>query len=227
MKSGPAIILGTLISTLILSMAAIALIILFNQNRPSTEELAAACKSEVGDAISAEYDKVAEACKAEATNTVPSAINHPGFDYPASWTAVGNDRIEGATPGNTIHVTPGFLNYCEGCDGPYIPVILDTYQDSNYATFTSLREYVAHFYGDAEFYSNLAFNEEKLAGKDVVVVTGHSTGLFDQDFEHIYFASTKYIASVKLGVNSEVTNKKEIQDGWTVIKSSLDFSKVE
>lgn len=225
MKSGPTIILGTLISTLILSMAAIALIILFNQNRPTSEELATACQSEVGAAISSEYDKVIKACEEaqeNAVNTIQGSARHPGFSYPSSWTAVGNFSRTNTELSQTIHITPGFLNYCEACDGPYIPVLITSFPKTSISVtdIASLKTYIDTQYKD-DFHTNVQVTDSKIGNADVVIVTGHLSGMYEIDFEHVYYLGSTSVVRIDADASNEYKN------GWSVIKSSLDFSDVE
>lgn len=237
MKRGPIILMTVLVAMLCMSLAAITLIIFFNYNRPSSEEVANACKTEVGAAIAKEYASVSATCEAEtekaealAKTKVAPDLNRPGFTYPSSWTAM-SQPMNGT--GLLVRITPGFLALCEGCDGPNTPVLI--MREGKVGTLAtgavSFADYVHGLYDD-ESYSNVTFEAGKINGSSVIIVKGTQDGLWTGPFEDVLFeGKTSVIAAyyrpgAMADVNPLPAGETTIADGWQMVKNSLDFSKI-
>lgn len=223
----PVLVLSLIFTMLVLSIGSIALIVLFNANRPDSATIAAACKNEVGAAIKAESAKVTKACEEatkKAVNKLAPSDYYPGFSYPASWTVVGRDFMNAGVLEHWIHVDQGFIYYCTDCDGPRIPirtVSVERSSDPAIASTPTFKAYIESKYKDTATYSNVVVREEKVGGVNVMVATGHSTGLWDTDFENIWYLSERFLVLVAADQDKQYAN------GWSIIKSSLDFSKID
>ncbi len=227
---GPAILLGILITMLCLSLGAIALIVVFNANRPTTEQLTAACKDQVGGAISAEYKKVTDQCKIDAEeaqknseNVVVPDVNHPGFRYPSSWTAVGS-----ANPFPNIvyriDLSRAFLQYCEGCDGPYVPIQMMTTAKAATPAFAKAatpKAYIESLYAADQDAKSVVITEEKVNSATVIRAKGQATGLYDYTFDRLYYFGAKFIVEV------DGDQSPDYKAGWDKVLSTIDFTKIE
>jgi hypothetical protein len=225
-SKGPVIVLSLLVTSLCLSIGAIAFIILFNTNRPTSEELTAACKEQVGGAISAEYAKVVKACAEEAEKTeniVIPDVDHPGFHYPSSWTAVGSSNpVVGLA--YKLDVVPGFLEYCEGCDGPYIPIeMLTTTKASvpDFAKAATPKAYVEGLYTVKDSAESVTITEEKVNNATVIRAKGKAAGLYTYTFDRLYYFGEKNIVEV------DGDQSADYKDGWNKVLTTIDFTKIE
>lgn len=233
-KHNPSILLGLLVTVLCLSIGAIGLIVLFNTNRPSAEALAEACQSQVGAAISLEYGKVIDECKkAEdaqkaAVLTLPSTESYPGFSYPPTWTAVGRMHYDGTSQLQIVNVAPGFINYCQDCDGPLTPVTVVTspLDTAAIAKAGSFDDYVKSLYA-SEVYTDVTFEKTTIKDHEVTIVKGKVDGLISGVFEDVIFKGLSSYVRASYVEDISVKDTSEIRTGWSIIKPSLDFSKIK
>jgi len=207
---------------------------MFNANRPDSTAIAAACKAEVGAAIKTETDKVAKACEEAAktkTLSVPANTRRPGFSYPAGWSVLGELHVVDQTQRDAIEtysvvLNPGFIDYsCVSCDGPIFPIHMDTRPKSEFPELgvKTLKDLVTATYSPAE---KVTVTEEKINGKNVVVAKGAFIGMMEYTKnEVIWYATEKHVSRVQLDLWKEAPAGSE--EGWNVIRKTLDFSKIE
>lgn len=226
-KRGPMIILSLLILMLGLSIGAIALIVLFNSNRPTAAELTAACQSQVGSAISAEYQQTVDACKQSADAAAKNALNvvvatteYPGFSYPLSWTAVGTFTKTNGGSTESIDIAPNFLQYSNGT-APNVPINISVFSVSApHPALDAQDKFEAYvktqYSGDCA--ETLTFKEETIGAASVYDVSGSC----NNTIEDIYYRGTdQYVVA---HFEASVTTAAE---AWQIIKNSLDFSSIK
>ncbi len=233
-SKAPFLIFSLIGAILCLSVGAIALIVLFNANRPDSVAIAAACKAEVGAAIKIESEKVTKACEEAAkTKTIVVSANtrRPGFSYPAGWSAVGELREEKLTPLDSIQtysvvVSPGFMDHsCVDCGGPIFAVNMDTRPKSEFPQLgvKTLKDLVTAAYPPDE---KVTLTDEVINGKSVVIAKGAFSGAIDYQInEVIWYATDKNVTQVEFDLWKGAP--AGVEDGWKIIRASLDFSKIE
>ncbi len=238
----PVLVLSLIFTMLVLSVGSIALIVLFNANRPDSVAIAAACKNEVGAAIKAESDKVAKACEDKEPlvrlKTVEGNKNHPGFKYPENLQV--NGRIENQLDENGARFFIGMypnppIFECSECDGgPTTSIrITKTPPAVLFKPNETLESHIlANYSINGTTYRNIVIKQETLNGQEATVVTFE----FDSDFfgeknikgEHIFVQKG---TSVVEAVYSQYENTSFIDyiepSVWQIVRSSLDFSKIE
>jgi len=237
---GPAILLGILITMLCLSLGAIALIVVFNANRPTTEQLTAACKDQVGGAISAEYKQVAEECKKAATPAIKTAAatsRHPGFKYPENVQVVGSftDVPPAAEYSYVVAIhKDAVLPECTDCDGGPMPsIIMQRAPIKNvFGKETTIDEYIkTTFQATDTLFRNVSVTKENISGSEVTVVKYE----YNDDFRKtgVVFAESLYLIKNKTAISvTYYAPQSGVADyidpsTWQTIRSSLDFSKIE
>jgi hypothetical protein len=236
---GSAIVISLIIAMLCLSIGAIALIILFNANRPDSAAISAACKSEVGAAIKAESNRVAEACaeKPVINKTVVANSNHPGFVYPENLQVTGTlTVIEG---GGTRHLISMYrdapIAECGECDGGPIAAIRISKDPISLVIKSplTLATYIQSMYqSENTSYHNVTVTDETLNGQKITVVRGD----YDNDFygekdvkiEHLFIEKGTSLIQVVYSQYSNTAFAGYIAPSvWQTVRSSLDFSKIE
>jgi hypothetical protein len=221
-------------------MAAIALIIYFNANRPDSAAIAAACKSEVGAAIKTESDKVAKACEEKEAVTVSKTVdgnaNHPGFKYPENIQVTGEIQREISGNRFSIGMYPNAPIFeCSECDGG--PTAAIRIQKTPTAlllkTGETLTTHILSIYpASGTFYRNIATKQETINGQVATVVTAE----YDDDFfseknvkiEHIFVQKGASTVEVKYVQYQNTRFVDYIAPSvWQTVRASLDFSKIE
>jgi hypothetical protein len=235
-SSGPAVLLGILITMLCLSLGAIALIVVFNANRPTSEELTLACKDQVGGAISAEYEKVTEQCKADAaasasaTKSVAANGGRVGFTYPATW--------EVAIPHHPTASTDPLTEYASDRSIdlnilPLPPVVItistkDAKVIANAGTFKDfVKTSVLANDPNGTVQEGIINNQKVVTATYRVAPGAPASGTY----EDIYFEGPTTYALVSITSGTNTGGDGELVDAWkasiATIKGSLDFSSIQ
>jgi hypothetical protein len=233
---------------LCLSIGAIALIIIFNANRPDSAAIALACKSEVGTAISKESDKVAKACEQAAKTqaySYPGSVSLPSFELPTGWSAtvepapISPDDKVNISQMASIYPTPVIYS-CVECDGGSAPVVTVTTQDKTTAmtgadfkdekAFASyLQDAFATASSTADFHvNNVKVQQGPLlspfsCGTTFFVSStqGSSDGFWaDHTVEHYYIIGEKHITNITY--NEILGSSKDPEARRTALRAQWD-----
>ncbi|MFZ2681648.1 MAG: hypothetical protein WAZ14_00930 [Patescibacteria group bacterium] len=224
------VMIAMLFGVLLLTLAAVAMIVTNKQAQPSEASYALACKAEVENAVLDATREIARTCTVKSPETlvqVPAQENTLGFAYPRGWSAQTVRRPFGPQSW-TAQVVPGYFAGCEECDGPAIDVTMTVGNLSltEAAPAPSLNDFLISEYADGNIYTNIVIDTAE-ANNHKYTVTGRMDGLFTAPFEAIYYGSTNNpntwarIVFIDLDLNETVSN-----DGWAQIKASIDTSKL-
>ncbi len=164
-------------------------------------------------------------CPTPADIIVEANQLFPGFSYPSGWSVNG-----GATDPNnsgryyiTVNSGPN-LQYCIGCDAPGAPISFNIAERDEAAlgAFSTFESYVSSLNQPNPEFTNIAITPFTVTeGLQGFEVTGHQNGMGSDDVDLVYVLTPKHLIIV---ANSRLTTDNAT--GWGIIKSSLDFSKV-
>ncbi len=212
-----------------LSIGAIALIVLFNENRPDSATIAEACQTEVGAAIKTESDRVAAACQQTAppaTKSIPAVGDYPGFTYPSDWAVAMTRNGANTDAGSSlaVHVTTSFYD-----PGVLVvePVTIKIYKQ-DVAAVTKMGSFTDWALSQSKLYGATGTtdaNETTLNGQKAVLITSTDAGDGPSggSYETYYVGGKTNYALVEFfqgnGNNTDAFNAK-----LAIIKNSLDFS---
>lgn len=218
------LILGLLFVILLGTLTMVGLLV----SRPKPEPpavTAVACQSYIDAAVA----DAGEGCEIQAepnepmqAQSVPAREGRVGFVFPVEWSTLTGNNIS-TQPSWYAHLMYGHIPMCDACDGPLLDVSMavadkKTLPASNYADFHA---YVVSQYTDPS-YSNVVITPSDDVGGERYTVTGQQNGLFVGPFEAIYFEGPNLYASI-IFLDKDVDDMK-INEGWEIIKDSLDFS---
>jgi hypothetical protein len=223
------LVIGLVFALLLLTLIGVGAVILTNRNVPSSEEYAAACKSQVESAVLDGAREITRACtvtEVQATENVPAPGNGIGFDYPADWSVTINPTAAERVTWRASLV-PGYFYFCEGCDGPFIDISMQagSLSDGAIAAQADFNAYLLTIYTASNGFSEVAIKQAADGSGTRYNVSGQLTGLYEGPFETIYYEGTTNWASaffLDRDVEDTVSNK-----GWEIVKGSLDFSNID
>lgn len=226
------LIITLLFALLLLSLAAVALLVATQKTAPGKNDLSLACKTEVQSAVLDATREITRACKPDTTPSVPTTGTVPartgtvGFIYPLGWSVKTESRATGNT--NWIaQLVPGYFSMCVDCDGPFIDINLavSNKNDPAVTKFQDFNAYLQAYYSSAEIYTNIIITPTTEVTGTRYTVTGAMNGMYTGSFETVYFeTATKYAQATFVDTDSasQTTNA-----AWKIVKDSLDFSRIE
>lgn len=221
---------------IVLAMATIGILVV-DDDKTDPEELAAACQNAITNGVSAQLDDISDAClaalddgkaekDADETEKVSASATTVGFEYPADWTAVMRDTTHNALQSFMTHLDPGFIFFCDGCDGPMVPITIraEVKDSALLEQYGSYKAYYQALYAE-ETYSGMTSSEQALANGTMYTYAGRANGLGGpSDVESIHFEGATWVVSVYF---DETDDGAEYDDAWKIVKESLDFSLIE
>lgn len=224
------LIIGLLFFVLVLSLAAVTILVMTKKLAPTTDSVAQACKVQVEGAVLDATREIARSCQGNnaevttlpATQHVPTTDASPGFDYPTDWSVRAG--VSSQDVRWSAKLVPGYFFECEGCDGPAINVsmLMNSKTNPEVTSQTTFESFVRSQYADPLAFQNVQMQKIALASSTQYIVTGQTLGLYDANFETLFFeGATTYLTVTYLDLDATETTTNT---AWTIIKNSLDVS---
>ncbi|MEK7183599.1 MAG: hypothetical protein AAB776_03125 [Patescibacteria group bacterium] len=224
------LVIGLMFAVLLLSLVAVAVLVTTEGKISTTDEYVAACKSQVEGAVLDATREIARVCTdggeiAPAVGTVTTDQGRIGFDYPIGWSV--ELRSYGIEPASwSAAMVPGVFMFCEGCDGPFIDVSMQVGSKSHpvISARANFNAYLLSVYTTDKGYKNINITQMAENGGTRYVVTGQIEGLWAGPIEDIYYeGETDWAGAFFMDADPGDTVGN---DGWEIIKESLDFSSI-
>lgn len=222
-------VIGLIFVILLLTLLAVGVVVATARTSPATKDYAAACKAQVQDAVLAGAREITRTCAQTSETPTSTAVaaqdGQIGFSYPLGWSAVGTWNRQEPVFWNA-QIMPGFINQCDGCDGPFPDISLFVGQKSEPAIVAqkTFSDYVtAQYTGDG--YTGVVIKTSTQGTGTLYTVTGAMAGMITGPFEAvIYEGATEWASATFLDKD---TTKTDTNEAWTLVKGSLDFSKIK
>ncbi len=172
-------------------------------------------------------------CPAPVNGIVEGNPLVPGFSYPEGWHVYG--AVSYLPQGNGTFATMQSTSidrdpifYCGDCDGPAIDVSIKTGDKESIVkkgtAATHTEAYLRQF-DDEEIYTDIVTSRSTLPNGILTKVTGNLNGLWVGSFEEWVFEGTENM-SVVMAMDHDAASAID-NDGWTIVKNSLDFSEIK
>jgi hypothetical protein len=225
------LVIGLVFIVLLLTLVAVGLLVSTQKSPVSPDEYTAACKTEVQSAVLDATREITRVCNdggepAPAIGTVTTEQGRIGFDYPLGWSVELRSR-EITITNWSAQMVPGVLAYCEGCDGPFIDVGMQVGNKSHpvISARADFHAYLLSVYTTDKGYHDINITQSTVDGGTRYVVTGRIEGLWAAAIEDIYYEGvTEWAGAFFMDADSTDTAGNE---GWAIIKESLDFSSIK
>ncbi len=229
------LIVGLLITILILSLIAVALIVNIISKGPKNA-IVDICGEEVTTAVQQRANELTAACASQLAiakneNAAPLAVApsalHPGFSYPATWSASGTEII-GEPEADTLFLFrmdlgPGPLITYTPSEETNIPINIQTFRTSSLDLGGAI-SYEAYLYKEYEGIQDLVITSEKKGKGILYSISGaYVEGIASGPFESIQYVTDAHVSALYFGPGMW----EEQRSGWEMIKSTLDFSMIE
>lgn len=220
----------------VLSLA--TLVLTFGKNDgASADDVSTACQDAVNSSIVENATAIADSCLAALEEGKPEGNDEPesvsasstmvGFEYPSDWTAAMRDTTYESRQSFTTHLDPGFIFFCDGCDGPMVPITIRTEakDPAVAANFGSYKGYWQQIYAESTSYPSVTNSETVMSNGTLYTFSGRANGLGGPaDFEALHFEGATWVATVFF---DEFDDGDEYDDAWELVKNSLDFSLIQ
>ncbi len=231
-KSAHGLILGLLFLVLIASLGALAMVFMMQRDQPSEAEVSALCAQRAASSAVTAVQSIARACDNDASTvalkTVAPSATNPGFGYPENWSAFSQDQIVNDSFTNTTYLNNSLIHFCDGCDGPIFPVTIVS-EKINLATInagqpaTSFEDFVTNnYYKEPGLYRDVVMTKTTVGAGTLFTFTGYEDGMFSGNFETLIYAGQE--SWVRVTYFDQDPGETITNQGWEIIKPSLDFS---
>ncbi len=146
----------------------------------------------------------------------------PTFDYMTGWHVSVQDSHMNDALRRVVHVSETPIYFCDACDGPRTPIVISAVDATVGLTGNATLEAYVEDKNSGPMYSDVVIKKISDAQFEV---TGHVDGLYEVDYEVIYFLSGNNLVTVYFGHSDEPTTTTLA--GWELLTSTLDFSAIE